>query len=209
MHIVLKSLAAVIETVRQEQAQGYLPYTIPVIQRAISTVTQIDRIEITGFDSPGNPIHGKFVLYQSPPGVYAESEPKVEVFYSQELNYCWQRFVICKELCHALEEGDDTRVNTIEDLDKLVEALILPPEASVQLSGFAPFNAERFAELAALELLCPRRDRKALMRSSNYSEMSEMQIATLFRIPTQFVALLFDKRYISAVDSIFSDSTKK
>ena len=204
MILLLKSLFDVVQDVQAEHEQGHLPYQIETIRKAILRSVGAERMEIIEFDSPENPVLGKFVRYEMAPAPYALPETKIDIFYSQELNHCWRRFVVCKEMCHALENDEEMRVHTIDDLDRLIQALTLPSGASETLASFPPFSAEKFAEFAALELLCPLRDRRALIRNGGRDTMSDLQIATLFRVPVQFIDLLFDPKYMAAVESTFT-----
>lgn len=100
-------------------------------------------------------------------------------------NYCWERFVVVKELMHCFDESLE-RVSTGEEFESLITEFGGP-----QLERSIAMNSEVKALWMALGLLCPEETRQDLERKRSVGEMSDMDIATLLKIPVAFVPTLF------------------
>jgi hypothetical protein len=186
--------------VDRSHPQGALPYGIEPIRRAIIEITNVDRIELVGFRDSENPMKGQFRRYEREDGVYSGTKTTVEVRHELSLNFCWSRFVICKELCHSLETDPKVRVRDFAEVEKLLNALRLNGGAAIP---YPPFISEKMAEFTALELLCPVRDRQKASKARAAGGISDMQIATEFRVPVRFVPALFNPTYIELIHQLF------
>lgn len=199
----IKNVRAHIDNKRKNY---FLPYGIEEIKEAIVANSHIDEICFIPFDDPENHVKGRYQRYSKSPGVYCDSVLQVDIHYNKSLNFCWTRFVICKEMCHSLEDGGDEAVSTREDVDSLVDALLSPKQLRQSVSFFPPFISENVAQFAALELLCPLPLRKKIVEYRSSTTLSDMQIATDFRIPVDYVDILFNKNYIDLVEEAFVKS---
>ncbi len=136
---------------------------LATITRIVLGVTAIDKVVFVKYEStPENPIWGSFQKWVQRPTAYNSLENWVEIRYASHLDQTWRRFVICKELCHALEEDDGCHSVSASGMDSLVNAFSLRSKRdSEKAKQTPPITAEFLAEAAALELLCPmpiRRD---------------------------------------------------
>lgn len=114
------------------------------------------------------------------------------------------RFVATKELCHALEEDATVRVKSFPALERLIKAL-QADHASEVGAVYPPFQSEITAEICALELLCPLRDRKRIIAKRAATGFSDMAIAKAFVIPVAFVQMLFDPAFVAFMEATFSE----
>lgn len=130
---------------------------LATIARIVTGVTAIDKVVFVEYEStPENPIWGSFQKWVQRPSAYSSLETWVEVRYASHLNETWRRFVVCKELCHALEEDDGCHSVSASAMDSLVNAFSLRSKnREQQAKQTPPITAEFLAEAAALELLCP------------------------------------------------------
>lgn len=81
----------------------------------------------------------------------AMSDGSFDIAYPSDLNYCWKRFVICKELFHALMDQAKYRNMDVEaHLDSVTIAF--PDNDS---HADLPAVSEFLAEVAAMEFLFP------------------------------------------------------
>ncbi len=190
--------------VRDETALGCLPYQIEDIKASIIKATHVDTINIKEYDVDGNPIIGMFERWHKQTGVYSESETCVEVRYAKHLNNCWSRFAICKEMCHGFIDGDGTRITKESDLIRLATFLTMDDDSKVNMGQFEPFDTERIAYVAALEILAPLIDRKKLVEKRKTTPISDMQIAQEFSMPVDFVKQIFDPKYVRLMDDFFA-----
>ena len=136
---------------------------LDTITRIVTGVTAIDKVVFVRYDTaPTNPVWGSFQKWVQRPSPYSSLETWVEVRYASHLDEAWRRFVVCKELCHALEEDDGCHSVSPAAMDSLVNAFSLRSKNSEQAKQTPPITAEFLAEAAALELLCPMPVRRAV-----------------------------------------------
>lgn len=111
-------------------------------------------------------------------------EKQVEIALSGDLNTCWTRFVLAKELFHlALDRAEYRNINIAGHVEEYVLAF---PDDNARPRK--PVVAEFLAEVGAMELLFPySRRAKALNAATDF-----LEIATRHRIPK-----VYAQRYLS------------
>ena len=109
---------------------------------------------------------------------YMKHPDRYEIVILKDLNYCWNRFAVCKELFHALLDDPSIRNPVIASHVDQMFAIGFSDQNN------APAENEIAAEIAALEYLFPYRERKRIVaaRQTDY-----MAIATEFAIPRTYV----------------------
>jgi hypothetical protein len=200
---LLATILRIRDHINGNHPSGHLPYQLEDIRKAVLAVTNVDEIEFVRYDEPNNPIKGRYLRYDLPEGLYGQVKTRVEVHYAADLNYCWRRFVICKELCHSLEEDGQTKVVTPAQMEKLIETLLLPAASLEALAAFPPFRAEKIAEFSALEILCPVEQRRLIVDKRIALGLSDLQIASRFRVPVVYAKRMFEPGLVTAVEQLF------
>lgn len=113
-------------------------------------------------------------------GMCTEYETYAEIFISKGLNFCWQRFIYAKELCHLLLNHSDPECRTTsqDEVQKTLDKLILgsSPDNKIQAT-------ELTAYIAATELLFPNHIVQATM------DIPVEELSKLIRCPKQVIAL--------------------
>jgi hypothetical protein len=149
----------------------------------------------------------KFILaqiqtYRAKSGVYKDKGTYARIQYSFNLNLCWRRFVVCKEMYHCLiDDTVEKRISSTAELLKLSEYLsdefleILAGEAG----DSAAFDTEKLAEIFAIETLFPMELRRTLCDPLDANEISEAQIAERYKVPVFYVKQGMRPEYFSAV----------
>jgi hypothetical protein len=102
-----------------------------------------------------------------------------------ELNQCWTRFVVCKELMHLLGDVDPVCFNS-DAADQLTRMMSVG-----QFSASANVTSESFAFIAAVEYMLPR-DRRP--KDCN-GDTSFMKVAEQFKVPRVYVELAYTPLY--------------
>lgn len=176
-------------------------FALKDITDIISNLTIIDEIVFVRYEAePSNPIWGAFQRWARQPSAYSPFQTVVEVRYASHLDEEWRRFVVCKELCHALDTSEGSHVNTQNAVDNLVRQFALQSSSHVtanQLSmGFA---SEMLAEAGAMELLCPLPIRREALRCG----MPVEDIASRFRVPADYTAAVCTDAYMNMMDVLF------
>lgn len=105
------------------------------------------------------------------------------------LNYCWERFVVVKELMHYFDTPLE-RVSSQEEFEALLQDFTVPaPEMSDAL------HSEVKAFWMALGILCPELLRQKFARDRDSGAIDDLQIAEALKIPAQYVPRLFDPKF--------------
>jgi len=167
----------------------------------VTAYTKIDKISFVCYEtSPQNPIWGQFRRWeQFEP--YNGEVTYLEILYASHLDESWKRFVVCKELCHALESTDGSHTVEDRDVTKLINSLAIK---SVQPSEMTEaFGAEILAEMCAMEMLLPIEFRQNIIDRYGASAETNAMIAKEHKLPLLFTALAMDPSYIAMMSGIF------
>lgn len=115
---------------------------------------------------------------------------------ARDLNHCWQRFVVIKELMH-LFDTDLEKLGNAEELEGLVTELVTPqPTRSIAVAS------EVTAFWRAIGIMCPEGKRQEFQRLRDAQKMSDLTIATEIRMPVLLVPSLFEANYKQIVSAI-------
>lgn len=152
-------------------------------RRPLVLLRTMDPATIAGFivfpDEDADPAH-PFVRW-------GRGEPVICV--ARSLNYCWQRFVVIKELMHYFDPPLE-KVNTPEDFGALLTEFAAPqPDRSLAM------NSEVSALWMALGIMCPEIRRQSLERRRAKGELTDLDIAQELKMPAAYVPLLFTAQY--------------
>jgi hypothetical protein len=171
---------------------------LETITRIVEGVTAIDKVVFVKYEStPDNPIWGSFQKWVQRPSPYSSLENWVEIRYANHLDETWRRFVVCKELCHALEEDDGCHSVSASGMDHLVNAFSLGSKNNgEQTKHTPPITAEFLAEAAALELLCPMPIRR-IIEAQGLEDHEE--VCAKYGIPYRYGWFAFGKRWMDAM----------
>ncbi len=119
-------------------------------------------------------------------GMLRRYEHHSVIAYKRDLNICWTRYVVCKELAHLLIDTDHKHFTS--DPIALAEALL----AGIPNAVDAEIQSEYAAGYAAVELLIPwclRRKFDALVQEG----LDDRAIAEIFKCPAIYVSLMRGK----------------
>lgn len=130
-------------------------------------------------------------------GAYIAGDDFVHICVVQGLNYCWKRFVICKEVFHAILDAEEYRNMSIsEHVDEVTVAF--PDHES---SPSAPVVAEALAEIAAMEFLIPYKQRLLEMETCN-GTINHLNIAEKYKVPRVLVEKYFSENFMESLKPI-------
>ena len=201
------SMLRAIRKIRDEACKAHRDsetFTLEQITHLIEAYTAIDEIEFIQFPATiENPIWGEFRRWEhfKP---YEGEKTYVQIRYASHLDAKWRRFVICKEMCHALDArkgahtaSDDMVSDLITDLS-LLSAESRPEDFVDRL----PIQAEKVAEAGAMELLVPLHIRKELLQTGEFERLGVAVIAERFRVPDPYIELVFRPAYMDIVSTV-------
>lgn len=113
------------------------------------------------------------------------------VVVARGLNRCWERFVTIKEAMHIFDDPLQ-KTNTAADLESVLSGLFA---AAPQGEWSPQLKSEVGCFWMALALFCPEPTRIELQRKRENGELTDLQIATMLRIPEKYVPHLFFARF--------------
>ncbi|MDE0242186.1 MAG: hypothetical protein OXQ84_18680 [bacterium] len=193
-------IGQIVRIVKERTEAGYLPYQLSDIRMAITNITNIDRIEVISVPAGDLDVVGRYSRYEMQIAPYAAYEAVVKIEYSDILNDCWRRYVICKELCQALVHYPSAAVDNEEKLIQLCDELRSNQLNENVIKLAEPAFSELIANIAAQEILCPLDDRRMILARREAGEhIDDMEIAQAFRLPLAKIANLFESSYIDLV----------
>lgn len=109
-------------------------------------------------------------------GTLIEKEKSAVIYVNRDLNFCWRRFIVAKELNHLLmnRTKPSLREEDLDTIKELLSNLLTPTEAP----STYPETSEYMAYLGAIELLLPKQfiDNKIL-------SLTDKDLAEKLKIP--------------------------
>ena len=140
-----------------------------------------------GSDNAWAAQHGCDVVVLSR-GIWAKSEGG---------NYCWDRFITCKEMMHLFDTEDEIS-DTGEKFDQILSAFFMT------FDGNSPIvNSEIKGFWRALGVLCPERQRQEFAQKVSAGNMTNYDVALKLRIPEQYVGQLLSDRFINGIEHLY------
>ncbi|MBO6835029.1 MAG: hypothetical protein JJ878_11640 [Alphaproteobacteria bacterium] len=201
----IQRIARVKAFVGHRTEAGHLPYQVEHVRQAVVETTNVDRVALFRVPSGECPIYGKYELSRRETAPYTGMELHADVYFTDQLNYCWRRFVVTKELCQCIFDVEAARVQTTKDVDQLVD-MLRSQASSGGTAGWLPTaHSEQFSVWAALEVLCPVEDRLKLQDAYNRQALSTMQLARAFRIPVEYMTFAMENAFIDLGSQLFSN----
>jgi Zn-dependent peptidase ImmA (M78 family) len=122
-------------------------------------------------------------------GLLLRYPDEAQILYSVNLNLCWARFVICKELAHLVIDTDAKHFT--HDPQGLVQQLII---GAPTLNSTDPVRSEQLAAFAAVEMLLPWSVRPCIRKMKD-EKATDLEIAQRFSVPQQVVNYLVNTAY--------------
>ncbi|PXX08944.1 hypothetical protein C8R27_14114 [Nitrosomonas ureae] len=116
-----------------------------------------------------------------------------EIVIMPELNYCWNRLVLCKELFHVVLDNEEHRHDSVDQLLKEVSAQ-LNVDKEIRPAPSKAMQTEPMAEIAAMEFLFPYSERRIIIDSG---KINFDYIAHQYKIPLQYVEMYLSESYMN------------
>lgn len=130
-------------------------------------------------------------------GRYQKYEKSADIWIDANLNTCWKRYVVAKELSHLIVDTKSTSFTT--DINKLVLWMIkdgMPADVNDAL------DSEHIAAQFAAELLLPYNSTQHLLKDDSVSDIS---IASKFKVPLRIVQVMkFRPDYLNNRDKAYN-----
>jgi hypothetical protein len=146
-------------------------------------------------------IAAQIAFFKQDMGVYRGMGDYARIQYSSDLNFCWERFVLCKEMYHCIiDTQPKNRVSNLPDLLKLAEYLV--DDTVSALEPFSPHGTEQDAEILAVETLFPLELRLHHQADYTANKITDHQLALRYRIPERYARLAMYPNYNRVIQGI-------
>lgn len=162
----------------------------------------VDKILWEKFDFNSRIILAQIKTYEAQMGAYKDIGTYARIQISSGQNYCWKRFILCKEMYHCiLDEEQENRITDTSSLLKLTDYFTnsFLDRIADENGTFKPFVTEEDAEVMALETLFPMELRRSFCDDLDDGKITAYQLALRFRIPEVYVQTAMVDSYYSAV----------
>lgn len=205
MSILLEDLLhSVLSQYHAQHDLKMVPIKVDLLKPMMEERGFVDRIIWEKYEFAVRNIAAQISFYKGSLGVYTGAGDYARIQYSSDLNFCWERFIICKEMYHCiLDQAPDSRVSNIEDLFKLAEYLV--DDTISNHVPFRPHDTEQDAEILALETLFPVELRQHHQAAYAAGAITDHQLALRYRIPEMYARLAMYPNYNASISKIRGD----
>jgi hypothetical protein len=153
-----------------------------------------DQISFIGVTLDTLVLRGAFYQYVRSPGVYANGEICVDIYYDVNQEPCWRRLVCCKELLHLLDNSS-CKTSTIEDCQNLIDGLSsITSSTDLSPESLAAW-ADHMTVYYAISILFPWRMRELLFKEVQAGRTTTEQVAQLVDLPLSAVSLVLSDQW--------------
>lgn len=113
-------------------------------------------------------------------------------------NYCWERFIIVKEMMHLFDEPGEYS-DSGEKFDEILSALFMTYQGASEV-----VNSEVKCFWRALACLCPETLRADFSQKVLAGNLTNLDVALKLKIPEQYVGHLLSDRFSDYRDELIS-----
>ncbi|QOG06539.1 hypothetical protein IGS74_18840 [Aureimonas sp. OT7] len=201
--MIFNAIRSVGDAAAAEMGDPCAPCTLETLVNLVTAYTKIDIVEFVGYNTPAdNPIWGSFRRFEyfQP---YSGEITKVEIRYANHLSLDWLRFVVTKELCHALDTAKGSHSVSDDDVKLLITELSLASVKSSPMNQPVAVSMEKVAEVGAVEILIPYTVREKILADGPVDESRIEALAREFQTPVRYVGLAFDLDYMEISKDYF------
>ena len=199
---ILKSVGSVLEAYHHYNDLGQVEVSVNKLRPIFEDQGYVDKIFWEKFLFDSKFILAQIKTYEADKGFYPGSGSYARIQISKNLNYCWTRFVLCKEMYHCiLDKKIENRITSTDGLLTLSEYLSseLLEVVADENETFIPFATEKLAEICAIETLFPFELLRVHCDDLDEGKITHRQLALRYRIPEDYVQIAMSAKYFSAI----------
>lgn len=213
MAITLEIVSNILQHYKKEHGLrpmqvGHFPATVDQI--AVRTTNLLPYIEERGYvdkiylhesEFSGPHIVAQIQVIEGVLSQPYQHETVAKIYLAQNLNLCWRRFAVCKEMYHCMI--DRLAGQRVTNLAQLKELLFLLTADTTSLTGeSATLTSERLAELYALETLFPVEFRLTHLNDYQKGRIASSDLASMYRVPHNYVDLALQPHYLQVTQRL-------
>lgn len=184
------AVAGILRAHHERQTILEPPISVDIVKEIIQDQCELTSLVCQEVDVDTPNLYGyvKF-YYPVPESIRVDETPTTAIIrFKKNLNFCWRRFVVCKELCHCLiDDSRDERIAGVDSLKLLLQYLAARIDATKFV--YKPFASEQWAEIMALEILFPYELRRQYVEKLKDGTITPYNLALRYRIPTEYAEI--------------------
>lgn len=196
---VANTILEVLSEYNRKESIENLPISVDILKEIILARTDLRTITWTEVPVTTKNLLANIKFYYPVPNEIRtmESPTTVIIRFTKDLNFCWRRFVLAKEMCHCLIDNNENRVSNINDLKKQIEGLASRVTVSL-LNKDEKIASEQWAELMALEILYPMELRLKHVKALKSGTITPHMLALRYRIPEEYAEFGMGEAFLEA-----------
>lgn len=189
---VLKETVSIAKTITEQyelfhitgnNPQKSIDYLIDIVKKNLTNEINIVEVDIS---------YDKSAIYSM---CIIKPDNAIDIVIAEDLNYCWKRFAICKEIFHLLIDQPEYRTLDIELHTESV-LIAFPKDDAIPSTSV---QVEFLAEVAAMEFLFPYKSR-LMQLSTGAGNVNFPEIAQKYKMPQIFVERYLTDNYIKSLN---------
>ncbi len=180
------------DLVRAFADRTYLPIEVPEVIDCLREHDVMDEIHFYPSDIVAEILKGQICHWEFDGRIVPTC---VDIFFAASLDIPWQRLVVCKELCHLLDDPRK-RVSSQDEFERLVSRIALPLELQNLKEDDAAASSDRFGLYQALSILFPFACRELLLPAYKDGTLTIQDIARMTALPPSMVGLVMSDVWV-------------
>ncbi|MGD9744358.1 MAG: hypothetical protein AB7V53_17075 [Dongiaceae bacterium] len=153
-----------------------------------------DVIDLFPVDMDPKIVRGSYRRFIVRDAMYGDQQRITHILHAETLNFCWTRFVCCKEMVHAFDQ-DEQMARDRELASDLITMLVGPAGAQNAIPQVA---SDHTAQIKALMVLAPLNIVNQLKPAYLDESKSPHDIALFLRIPEAYISYLMSDHFPKA-----------
>lgn len=171
-----------------------VPINVDELRLILEPLSKVDRMYYEEIECDTEHVLASVMFYTAGLGLYSGKGTYARIQYVRNLNLCWKRFAVCKEMYQCvLDDTNEKRTNSTVRFLAVVDRLssdfyeVLADENDAEVDVRQAYSTELIAELFALETLFPYELRRKFFDAYDEHKITDYQLAYRFKIPEEMV----------------------
>jgi hypothetical protein len=180
--------------IRKFSELDYLPVDIATVVAELQSLGVKDEIHCFWDQNLDQTVLRGYIKHDEYPQPSGPPKQIAEISYAK-MGHEWERLVCCKELLHLLDPVDQ-RTWKAEDINRLVEKIILPPDLVDPILDGLHALVDRVAIAYAVATLFPFKAREILMPTYQAKKFTLADIEEMAELPRRYVAMVMSDAWV-------------
>jgi hypothetical protein len=182
------------DLIRKFSGLDYLPVDIDTVVAELRSLGVKDEIYYFWDQNLDHAVLRGYIKIDEYPQLNGHPTKIAEISYAK-MGHEWERLVCCKELLHLLDP-EDQRTWKPEDVNRLIEKIILPPDLVDPILDGVHALVDRVAIAYAVAMLFPLKAREIIMPAYQAKKFTLADIEEMAELPRRYVAMVMSDAWL-------------